>query len=92
MYGMFWGAIFFKRKLCGAVWVHSQTQETVMFAGTSGSISSNVCAITTAPPVFSPQSRSELKSTVDVYLELFAQDDLSGGSYGPIEEWDVSPT
>ena len=90
MYGMFWGATFFKRKLCGVVWVHSQTKETVMFVVTSGSISSNVCAITAV--FFLSQSRSDHKSVADVYLELFAQDDLSGGWYGSIEECDVTPT
>ena len=91
MYMMFWGATFFKRKLCGGAWVHSQARKTVMFVDTSGSILSKVCVITmhTDPPVFSPGSRSDLKSAVDVYLEPCAQDDPSGGSYGSIEEWDV---
>ena len=31
MYGMFWGATFFKRKLCGAAQVHSQVKKTIMF-------------------------------------------------------------
>ena len=57
MYGMFWEATFFKRKLCGVVWVHS---ETVMFADKCGSISSNVCAITNTPPVFSPQNKIQI--------------------------------
>merc|ERR1719353_1768211 len=64
---MFWEAKLFKRKLCGAAWVHSKARKTVMFAGSSGSISQTVCAIT--PAVFSPQSKEELKNAVDAYLK-----------------------
>ena len=43
MSGMFSGANFFKRKLCGAAWVHSNAKKTSMFAGSSGSISKEPC-------------------------------------------------
>ena len=49
MYGMFWGATIFKRKLCGASWVHSKAKKTIMFAGTSGSISPTECMTATTP-------------------------------------------
>merc|ERR1719174_446846 len=41
---MFWDATLFKRKLCGAAWVSSKAKKTIMFAGSSGSISDTVCA------------------------------------------------
>merc|ERR1712141_15789 len=52
MDSMFQGAILFARKLCGTAWVHSKATKTVMFAGSSGSISRTVCTATLA---FSPQ-------------------------------------
>jgi hypothetical protein len=48
---MFLDATLFKRKLCGAAWVHSKARRTVMFAGSSGSIPETVC---TAPTATSP--------------------------------------
>ena len=44
MSGMFEGAKMFKRKLCGAAWVHSEAKKTTMFAGSLGSISRNFCS------------------------------------------------
>ena len=71
MYAMFWGATLFKRKLCGAAWVHSKAKKTKMFTGTSGSISLTVCAITTlTAQIFAPKSKVELESAVDAYLEV----------------------
>ena len=52
MSDMFGGATFFKRKLCGATWVHSKATKTRMFAGTSGSISQHFCSgacVSTSP-------------------------------------------
>ena len=45
---MFWDAKFFKRQLCGAAWVHSKAQKTIMFAGSSGSIPETECVASTA--------------------------------------------
>ena len=52
MYGMFWGASVFNRKLCGDAWVHSQAKKTIMFAGTSGSISLTACAMASVVTVY----------------------------------------
>ena len=76
MHAMFWGATLFKRKLCGVTWVHSEAKKTIMFSGTSGSISPTACAITTPTSVFSPQSKAELKSAVDAYLDLSPKGDV----------------
>ena len=46
---MFWDATLFKRKLCGAGWVHSKARKTVMFAGSSGSIPETACTTTASP-------------------------------------------
>merc|ERR1712151_1109787 len=77
---MFKVATSFKRTLSGAAWVHSEASKKDMFAGSYGSISSTVCALrsrrrlpvsrrkpkgTASTPVFSPQSKDELKSAVD---------------------------
>ena len=43
MEGMFWGATFFNRKLCGSAWVHSKASKELMFEGSPGSISEPVC-------------------------------------------------
>ena len=45
------------------------------------------CATT---PVFSPQSKAQLKSAVDAHIKLCPQGDCSNGPHGPIGEWDVS--
>merc|ERR1719353_2855671 len=68
MDSMFRGAMLFARKLCGAAWVHSKARKTVMFAGSSGSISKTVC--TTTPPAFSPKDKKELRSAVNAYIKL----------------------
>ena len=46
---MFWHdrATSFKQKLCGAAWVRSKASKKEMFTGSFGSISSQVCALTT---------------------------------------------
>ena len=77
MHGMFWGATLFKRKLCGGAWVHSKAKKTAMFEGTSGSISSTVCAI--SKPAFSPRSRVELKCAVDARIEDASNEKMTGG-------------
>ena len=69
MHGMFLGATYFKRRLCQDAWIHSKAKETAMFAGTFGTIARTVCTITGTIPAFSPQSRAELKSALDSYLE-----------------------
>ena len=66
---MFLGATYFKRRLCQDAWIHSKAKETAMFAGTFGTIARTVCTITGTIPAFSPQSRAELKSALDSYLE-----------------------
>ena len=43
MQNMFRNARSFKRKLCGARWVHSNAIKTTMFLGSLGSISGQVC-------------------------------------------------
>jgi len=60
MHGMFLGATVFNRKLCGTAWVHSNANKESIFEGSSGSISSTVCAANSISSVFSPQSRDEL--------------------------------
>jgi len=70
---MFRGATAFTQKLCGDAWVKSTASKLSMFEGSSGSISSTACTITTAPPAFSPQSREELQSAVDTHLEHSAK-------------------
>ena len=56
-----------------------------------------MCTNTIAPvaepvsPQFSPQTKEDLESAIDEYLELSPQDDDgSTGPHGPIGEWDVS--
>merc|ERR1719331_3253778 len=44
---MFYGAASFRRKLCGAPWVHSKASKLRRFTGSPGSISTSVCAIET---------------------------------------------
>ena len=90
MQGMFLGATLFKRNLCGLAWVNSRATQTSMFEGTSGSISTTVCTQTTIFPIFSPESSAELKSAVEAYLELSAQDGDPHSLHGPIGDWDVS--
>ena len=77
MYGMFWGATFFKRQLCGTAWAHSQAKKTIMFAVTSGSISTTTCTTRTPMTLFSSQSRDELKSVLDACLKLSPTGDSS---------------
>ena len=66
MIRMFKSAMSFNQKLCGAAWMYSKGNKMDMFAGSSESIAeivyttSSTLAIT-AIPVFSPQSKSELK-------------------------------
>ena len=82
---MFHYAASFKQELCGAAWVHSKATKNLMFGHSPGSISQ--IARAPSPPVFSPESKKELKSAVDGYL---TQGDGSTGRYGPIGEWDVT--
>ena len=49
-----------------------------MFAGSPGSISRTICTKSSSP-VFSPQSKEELKDAVDAYLEQFEVRDVNGG-------------
>ena len=85
---MFGDKTLFKRKLCGAGWVYLKASKTVMFAWSSESISHCVATTPVTIPVFSPQSRAELKSAVvDTCLKL---GECSDGPHGPIGEWDVS--
>merc|ERR1719353_287576 len=88
MDSMFRGAMSFTRKLCGSAWVHSQARKTVMFEGSSGSISRTVCTTTTS--AFSPQSKEELKEAVAAYLKLSPKGECTDCPRGPIGEWDVS--
>ena len=76
MKDMFRNAASFKQNLCGSRWVHSKAAKTNMFTGSFGSISRKVCsasnpasASASASGEFSPQSKAELKSAVDEYLE-----------------------
>ena len=81
MHGMFLGARLFNRKLCTAAWVNSKARKDSMFEGTSASLSSTVCTMTTIPAiaVFSPHSRAELKMAVDMYLEYLSENHGSDG-------------
>merc|ERR1719331_2885879 len=60
---MFYGALAFKRELCGDAWVNSKADQRDMFTDSPGLISSTVCA--TARPVFTPQSKPELQDAVN---------------------------
>ena len=62
---MFYRATAFTQKLCTAPWVNSKASKTGMFDHSSGSISRTICTMRAIPPMFSPQSRAELKSAVD---------------------------
>ena len=62
---MFADAASFKHKLCGTAWVHAKASKAAMFAGSPGAISRTVCTTSAA---FSPQSKEELKSALDKYL------------------------
>ena len=84
---MFGDKTLFKRKLYGAGWIYLKASKTVMLAWSSGSISHCVATTPVTIPVFSPQSRAELKSAVDKCLKL---GEYSDGPHGPIGEWDVS--
>ena len=72
---MFFGASAFTQQLCTIAWVHSQASKDSMFEGSSGSISSTACEITTIAPAFSPQSRAELKGGVDAYVDASVKHD-----------------
>ena len=68
MHKMFYGAAAFTQKLCTDAWVHSEARKEAIFEGTSGAISSTACTTAITPsPVFSPRSRTELKSAIDSY-------------------------
>jgi len=41
---MFMSVKYFKRELCGDVWIHSKASKNLIFTGSSGSISQAVCA------------------------------------------------
>ena len=49
----------FKQKLCGAAWVHSKANKKGMFAGSFGSISSQVCTSETTLQYLSQRSLTE---------------------------------
>ena len=70
MHGMFMGATNFNRKLCGSAWVHSRAKKTVMFDGSSGSISTKTCTGAVPFSAFSPRTASELKNAVGTYLKF----------------------
>ena len=42
------------------------------------------------PPMFSPQSKMELRIAVEACLKLSPKGDCPNGSHGPMGEWDVS--
>ena len=70
--------------------MQSQAKKTIMFAGTSGSISPTACAMTSVATVYAPECSEELDSAVLVYLAAFPKGDGSHKEYGRIGEWDVS--
>ena len=51
-----WQSTSFKQKLCGAAWVRSKASKKAMFEGSFGSISSQVCTLTTARQYISRRS------------------------------------
>ena len=65
MDNMFEDATRFSRVLCGTAWVRSLASKGAMFEGSRGSISRTICTTT---PAFSPQSKEELSSAVDTYM------------------------
>ena len=71
MNNMFMGATSFKQKLCGAAWIHSKASKNLMFEGSPGSISRTVCTLDiTTTALFSPRSKSQLKSAFEACLKL----------------------
>ena len=90
---MFLGAVSFKRKLCGAAWVHLKATRNRMFEGSFGSIpeeEEECTSPTTHTSMFSPDSRLELKTAVDACLKESPKGDWFDGPNGPIGLWDVS--
>merc|ERR1719174_3543384 len=85
---MFQDAKSFKKKLCGAAWVHSKARKNLMFEGSYGSISETVCNKTTS--TFSPRVRKELKRAIVACLQLSPKGDCPNGPYESMGKWDVS--
>merc|ERR1712127_567374 len=83
---MFEGAESFRHQLCGGAWLISKATKNHMFEGSFGSLSSTMCRST----VFSPQSKTELKSAVADCLNFAPEGDCAHGPHGPIGKWDVS--
>ena len=72
MNNMFRNAASFKQNLCGARWVNSKATKTDMFAGSFGSISSEVCAPALGGSLSQRRtfaSRTSLKSAIDNYAK-----------------------
>ena len=69
---MFWDATLFKRNLCGAAWVYSKAKKTMMFAGSSGSISRTVCTAKT-PPVSPQVGIARLSASESILAQLLAK-------------------
>ena len=81
---MFWNATSFKQQLCGDAWVRSTASKNDLFGASAGSILSSECAITTLPPLFSPQSREELKGAVDAHLGSEATAPAAGSDHDTV--------
>merc|ERR1712147_597336 len=82
---MFEGATSFEQTLCGAAWVHSKATKEGIFVGSSGSISSKSCV-----PLFSPDSKEQLRNAIDACLKLSPKGICSDGPDGAIGWWGVS--
>ena len=83
---MFTSAASFQKQLCGAAWLNSQATKNLMFEDSSGSRSSEVCAIT----AFAPHSYTDLHNAVDACFKSSTEGDCPDGSHGPIGKRDVS--
>ena len=76
MENMFFHAVSFEQKLCGAEWVNSEASKQNMFTGSSGSISRTVC--TSAPtPVTDQAPRQYVSPQPKPDRELIARKTIS---------------
>ena len=91
MRGMFLGATLFQHSLCSLSWVNAKANKDLMFEGSSRSMSEQAsCKLTNMVPDFAPESKTELKSAVEQYLENSQKNEIAESPHGPIGEWDVS--
>ena len=90
MRGVFLGATLFQRSLCSLSWMNAKANKDLMFEGSSRSMSEQAsCKLTNMVPDFALESKTELKSAVERYLENSGGNEIAESPHGPIGEWDV---